>query len=149
MAQEPDIDVGAITEALNNKTDTDGQNVLTSFGEGIFGANAAIPVISAGTSNGIWYRIYADGWLVQAGITAYTGSYGSAAITFPYAYASTPVVTGTVNTDPSVFSNLGTSITIAAITDLAGSVAEVSTTGFKINLCSSHFWIACGYKAAT
>lgn len=31
MAQEPDIDVGAITETLTNKTDTDAMNFLDNW----------------------------------------------------------------------------------------------------------------------
>lgn len=32
MAQEPDIDLGAVTEALNNKTDTDAGNLTGGRG---------------------------------------------------------------------------------------------------------------------
>ena len=64
MAQEPDIDLGAVTEALNNKTDTDVQNT-TNVG------SAQIAHFAAPSSHfdnltlkasGSTYTAPADGW---------------------------------------------------------------------------------------
>ena len=73
MAQEPDIDIGAITEALANKTDTDGANVKTSFPQGILQAGGVDTVVDyqlpSSTNNYNWYRIYASGWVEQGSTT--------------------------------------------------------------------------------
>ena len=77
MAQEPDIDLGAVTEALNNKTDTDVQNT-TNVGSAQI-ANFALPGSTVVTkewgNSGDTYTVPADGWLFaqrQAGAAAQT-----------------------------------------------------------------------------
>jgi hypothetical protein len=77
MAQEPDIDVGAITEALNNKTDTDVQNTTTIGSAQI--ANFAAPsdtaiAVTWGTS-GFSYTAPADGWISGVRYSTSTGQY--------------------------------------------------------------------------
>ena len=71
MAENP-VEIGAITEALNNKTDTDGGNVQTIFGAGIFNSGNVATVVETGNesySDGSskWYRLWSDGWLEQGG----------------------------------------------------------------------------------
>lgn len=62
MSEE--IDIGQITEALNDKTDRDMQNVDT-----LAGADAVIEFQKPTPDNGyIWYRKYASGWVEQGGI---------------------------------------------------------------------------------
>ena len=61
MSEE--IDIGQITEALNDKTDRDMQNVDT-----LAGADAVIEFQKPTSDNGyIWYRKYASGWVEQGG----------------------------------------------------------------------------------
>jgi len=73
MAQEPDIDIGAITEALNNKTDTDGENIAPTFPQGILQAGGVDTVVdfqSPSSANGYtWYRKYASGCVEQGSST--------------------------------------------------------------------------------
>ena len=77
MAQEPDIDVGAITEALNNKTDTDAANLtgggvqlVTSFGF----PSAELDNLTLPTS-GQTYTAPADGWLCLGKRSTAPGQY--------------------------------------------------------------------------
>lgn len=71
MAEEP-VDIGAITEALNNKTDTDVQNTTT------IGSAQIVNFASPGnyTSNLTWgasgahYTAPDDGWIVAARVSS-------------------------------------------------------------------------------
>ena len=61
MSEE--IDIGQITEALNDKTDRDMQNVDT-----LAGADAVIEFQRPTAQNNYtWYRKYASGWVEQGG----------------------------------------------------------------------------------
>lgn len=56
-----DIDIGQITEALNDKTDRDMRNVDTTAK-----ADAVIDYQEPTSANNYtWYRKYADGWVEQ------------------------------------------------------------------------------------
>ena len=153
MAQEPDIDLGAVTEALNNKTDTDGGNVQTTFGMGIFNNDAAIPVIETGTSGndgtGRWYRLYADGWLVQGGLQQGTGSYGVANVSFMKEFNSTPGVMASVILSGDWDFTATSTVQPRMATDYAGSISDRTTTGFKTQSMSGHDWIAWGWNKTT
>lgn len=66
------VDIGAITEALTNKTDTDGANIVTTFGSGILTSGGVDTVIEIGNEtlpdgSTKWYRLWASGWLEQGG----------------------------------------------------------------------------------
>lgn len=56
-----DINVGAISEALNNKMDRDGMNA---------GNPACVITETYHDNNGNWYRVYSDGWCEQGGATS-------------------------------------------------------------------------------
>lgn len=72
MAQEPDIDVGAITEALNNKTDTDVQNTTTIGSAQIahFASPSTYNVDITLKASGQTYTAPADGWFSISGLAA-------------------------------------------------------------------------------
>ena len=58
-----DINIGAITEALNDKSDRDLRNI-----DNIAGADAVIDYQEPTADNGYtWYRKYNDGWVEQGG----------------------------------------------------------------------------------
>lgn len=58
-----DINIGAITEALNDKTDRDLMNVDTGVG-----ADAVIEYqMPTAENNYTWYRKYKSGWVEQGG----------------------------------------------------------------------------------
>ena len=69
-----DINVGAISEALNDKADRDLQNVDT-----VGGADAVIEYqLPTAANNYTWYRKYASGWVEQGGIASgITSSYAT------------------------------------------------------------------------
>lgn len=60
-----DINVGAISEALNNKMDRDGMNA---------GNPACVITETYHDNNGNWYRVYSDGWCEQGGYSGASGS---------------------------------------------------------------------------
>lgn len=81
MAQEPDIDLGAVTEALNNKTDTDVQNT-TNVGSAQI-AHFAAPSshydeLTLGAS-GTTYTVPADGYFYLLKMASGTYQYGNLA----------------------------------------------------------------------
>jgi hypothetical protein len=65
MTVNEDINIGAITEALNDKMDKDGMNA---------GNPACVVVESWHDNNGNWYRIYSDGWCEQGGMLSWSGN---------------------------------------------------------------------------
>ena len=92
-----DINIGAITEALNDKQDRNQRNTDT-----ISGADAVIEFQRPTADNGYtWYRKYASGWIEQGG-RAYTTSNTEYTITFikemadtNYFFTRTSAVNGT------------------------------------------------------
>lgn len=65
-----DINVGAITEALNDKSDRDLRNV-----DNVAGADAVIEFqLPTAENNYTWYRKYKSGWVEQGGIAITNGS---------------------------------------------------------------------------
>lgn len=63
-----DINIGAITEALNDKTDRDLRNVDTTAK-----ADAVIDYQEPTAENDYtWYRKYKSGWVEQGGVSVYT-----------------------------------------------------------------------------
>ena len=76
-----DINIGAITEALNDKMDRDAHNVQSP---------SAVVIAKqdpTADNNYTWYRKYSDGWVEQGGIVDYGslvgGSARSSNVTFP------------------------------------------------------------------
>jgi hypothetical protein len=88
-----DIDIGQITEALNDKTDRDMRNVDTTAK-----ADAVIDYQEPTAGNGYtWYRKYASGWVEQGGLLGNAGSFTTRTITMPIAMLDanyTVVITG-------------------------------------------------------
>ena len=76
-----EINVGAISEALNDKADRDLQNVDT-----VGGADAVVEYQLPTADNGYkWYRKYKSGWVEQGGKDWLENS----TITFPVVMADT------------------------------------------------------------
>jgi hypothetical protein len=80
MTVNEDINIGAITEALNDKMDTDGMNA---------GNPACVVVESWHDNNGNWYRVYSDGWCEQGGLFPVTSSWNTNNIVFEKPYKDT------------------------------------------------------------
>ena len=81
-----DINIGAITESLNNKSDRDLKNTDISSG-----ADAVIEYqVPTAENNYTWYRKYASGWVEQGGYIASTSASSSnVLITLPVEMADT------------------------------------------------------------
>ena len=63
----PDIDFGQLSEALNDKADTDLRNVDTTAK-----ADAVIDFqLPTASNNYTWYRKYKSGWVEQGGMNSY------------------------------------------------------------------------------
>lgn len=138
MAQEPDIDVGAITETLTNKTDTDAMNFLD---------NVDVCIESYRNGND-WYRIYRSGWCEQGGYSNSTGSYGLTSVAFHkelslVAFAWSRIVWSGAD---SWYTNT-TALQCTAGLDIMGVPDSVTGTGMKISGALDHVWYACGYLA--
>lgn len=80
-----DIDIGKISEALNNKTDRNMRNVDTSVSDAVIAWQAP-----TAENDYTWYRKYASGWVEQGGSfgEAYT-AYTTKTITLPVEMADT------------------------------------------------------------
>ena len=62
----PDIDFGQLSEALNDKSDRDFQNI-----DFVNGADAVVAYqMPSAANNYTWYRKYKSGWVEQGGISS-------------------------------------------------------------------------------
>ena len=97
-----DIDVGQISEALNDKVDRDNRNV-----DNAMGADAVIEYQEPSSSNNYtWYRKYKSGWVEQGGIIKNS----TVTITMPVAMANTNY---TITTSNEYYSaNAGTPVAV-------------------------------------
>lgn len=123
-----DINVGAISEALNDKMDRDLQNVDT-----VSGADAVIEYQLPTVENGYkWYRKYASGWVEQGG----TEWVENNTITLSVVMANTEYF---LSTGGFVIANVGRQ-SITKYTDrfVAGSAAQV---------CGMAGWLVMGMAA--
>lgn len=151
-----DINVGAISEALNNKADRDLNNTniqerldvkadkssLTSVAASKANTNLDnIPsnydyVIQAWHDGGeSWYRIYKSGWVEQGGTVVGTNPYVTLYI--PLRHSVYHVMLSNINE-------------YAGERQIIVAVNERYTTGFNISnraVSQGHFWRVCGYKA--
>lgn len=65
-----DINIGAITEALNDKTDRDLHNVDTGVG-----ADAVVEYQApTSTNNYTWYKKYKSGWCEMGGVDSFSAT---------------------------------------------------------------------------
>lgn len=79
-----DINVGQLSEAINDKMDRDGQNVDTASG-----ADSVIAYqVPTAENNYMWYRLYASGWVEQGGFAILPAQ---AASTLATASSSLPI----------------------------------------------------------
>ena len=139
-----DINIGAITEALNDKTDRDMRNV-----DNTAGADAVIDFQLPTANNGYtWYRKYKSGWVEQGGIYDNGSSVQtkSANITLPITMADSNY---TVIETPSRGTVVNTS------TSMMTGIHSKTTTGFSITWLGVNSadtvqyasWYVCGIAA--
>ena len=77
-----DINVGQLSEALNDKMDRDAHNVQSPSAVIIEKQDPA------STNNYTWYRKYSDGWIEQGGYIAGQADGINKTITYPVAFTS-------------------------------------------------------------
>lgn len=121
------IDVGQITEALNNKAETDLSNVPASKG-------FLVESYVNGTS---WYRVYSDGWCEQGGTVS--GGYVQVQLFKTYANANynIQVTMNSTVEQTAAYAAIGTRGAVAAsYFELWGG----DNNGYK-------FWRTCGYTS--
>lgn len=91
----PDINPGALTEALNNKLDRDVQNIATP--------SLPITLVAVqyptAANNYTWYRKYSDGWVEQGGAVVGLTDWANRTIELPvpmkdrgYSYTQSPIM---------------------------------------------------------
>lgn len=128
-----DINVGAITEALNDKMDRDAHNVQSP---------SAVVVETCRNRNN-FYNKYSDGWVEQGGESANSGTSGTS-VTLLVTMSDTSYI---VLVSPSQGESYGTSGYGAG-----GTSYGKTTTGFKVysnnNGGRPAFWVAMGYAAS-
>ena len=129
-----DINIGAITETLNDKLDRDLRNVDTTTG-----ADVVIDYQAPTAENGYtWYRKYKSGWVEQGGQSSNSNNSG-VLVTLAVAMASTDY---TILVAPVNGAGYGTS-------GYGGD--NRTTTTFKV-YCNNNggrpsWWVVCGMAA--
>ena len=113
-----DINVGQITEALNDKTDRDLQNINT-----VAGADAVVEYQMPTAENGYtWYRKYKSGWVEQGGFLPKTSGDVQNTVVLPVEMASSVYNITKTATDETVS---------GGVTWFCYTITNQTTTGFK------------------
>jgi hypothetical protein len=130
----PEINVGQLSEAINDKADRNLQNVDTTAK-----ADAVIDYQEPTADNGYtWYRKYASGWVEQGGLLGSAGTYAWRTITMPITMTDTNytvVITGAWNDSSGNGSMLGNSKTTTTFNTYA------------TNTNNEGSWYVCGMAA--
>ena len=131
-----DIDIGKISEALNNKVDLPSPTVPQDA------VDYVVEKQDPTSTNGYtWYRKYKSGWVEQGGNI----SYNSSSVTFPIEFADTGYYFN-ANLD-----NCGTGTTLHAISSSYTTVGCVLKEGqygtAQRALTANAKWFACGMAA--
>ena len=129
-----DINIGAITEALNDKSDRDLRNI-----DNIAGADAVIDYQEPTADNGYtWYRKYKSGWVEQGGVLSQTSG-GILSVSFPVEMADTNYTLIRVqNQTLSIQSNYP---------GWTSGTESRTTTGFTYNGIATSVWQVSGKSA--
>ena len=131
-----DINIGAISEALNDKVDRDNRNV-----DNTAGADAVVEYQAPDPNNDYkWYRKYKSGWVEQGGIVTETSTVAQKSIVFPVEMADAnynlqvTLVTDTNSNSPTYY---------------AVGARTKSATGFTCYAAANFTkdWKACGMAA--
>lgn len=134
-----DINVGQLSEALNDKMDRDGNNIQSP----------RLPIFlvakqdPSAENNYTWYRKWSDGWVEQGGQKTFSSNTDSTTQNLPIAMSDTNyqvVLTKGINTgfancvyDPHVRTRSTTSFTYAYNTDYSNSYCFWVVYGMAAN----------------
>lgn len=129
----PEINIGQLSEAINDKADRNLQNVDTTAK-----ADAVIDYQEPTADNGYtWYRKYASGWVEQGGIVATTNADTTYSVSMPKEMSDTnylPQLTTTTGNNNAVIASVYTG-------------TAITTTGFSFRL--SHKYSSAGTPTKT
>ena len=133
------IDTGMILEALNDKTDRNCRNIDTTSG-----ADVVIEYqLPTAQNNHRWYRLYKSGWIEQGGyIEPGTGVYEKTTVYLLkemsdiYYHSSCTIRWG----NQEVWYSTSDPAAGQAVTDIAGPIADITTTSFSIQAFSAQSW---------
>lgn len=131
-----DINLGNITEAVNNKADIDLQN--TDLAQADY-------VIERGGDSNSWYRLWKSGWLEQGGGSGLITDFGTGTITFKKPFRD-PHYTLTLSnwrngtTDDAQYNSAG----ICNLTTKTASSFQIYSRG-ATDGGRYYGWYACGY----
>ena len=84
--------------------------------------------------------------ILQWGFKSGTGRYYGHWVDFPISFTTNPVVFSAIDwTWTATWYQNSTGTTTNCITDVAGTPCNISTSGFMVQSCSSHKYLAIGY----
>ena len=127
-----DINIGAISEALNNKVDLPTPSTPQDA------VDYVVEKQDPTSANGYtWYRKYKSGWVEQGGVLSQTG--GVKSVSFPVEMADTNYTLIRVqNQTSSIQSNYP---------GWTSGTESRTTTGFTYNAITTSVWQVSGYEA--
>lgn len=104
-----DINIGGITEALNEKLDRDLNNPIDSLAASLL--EQGIDVIIArqlptAANNYTWYRKYASGWVEQGWRKSWNGAWTTVTLPVPMADVNYTCTAGGYRTDSSPYQQM-------------------------------------------
>ena len=130
-----DIDIGAISEVLNEKVDRDWNNLILPNDMGSkLNTNGVRTITESYVSGTEWYRLWSDGWIEQGGSCA---SGGSKTVTFlkPFSNTNYTALATSIGTNGEIYAQ--------CIKKTSASQITIYNSGGSSSLSKS--WYACGY----
>lgn len=135
-----DINIGAISEALNNKVDLPSPTIPQDAVDYVIEMQRP-----TANNNYTWYRKYKSGWVEQGGWVE-GGENIASNVVFPVPMTNIYYALsfgGTKNTNPTS----GSTPSYRGIYRDTGTVSARSTTGFTLGNGEQISWNVCGYAA--
>jgi hypothetical protein len=101
-------------------------------------------------NNWTWYRKYADGWVEQGGRQTGNNTYAAISIDLPITMANDQYYCNAsiIWSSNTWYTDSTTPASLSGTSDVIGSICDKTTTGFKIQGYSAHFWEVKGIAAA-
>jgi hypothetical protein len=139
-----EADISQMLTELTGKANRDLDN-LSATGEARF-AHVVVDSYYDDTT-GDWYRVYADGWVEQGGVSNGTGS-GSKTITFLKPFADTNYYINNICTNSNSWGNPNAA-PYSWVLAISGGAGSLTTTSFEISNDNGFrkVWYACGKGA--
>ena len=128
-----DIDIGEISEALNDKADRDLNNITIPLSDYVIETQNP-----TSENNYTWYRLYKSGWVEQGGISGSIPSAGGATINLPKEMRDTGYSVFLTNTNYSSGEAAG----------IGNKLTSYFTIDYKsASITGSVYWQVIGFSA--